>query len=103
MIRLENLSINLKNDEVLISNINIFIPSGSLVSITGIPASGKTKLFKIISLQDKAYTGNLFILGKNINKLNRNEIANLHSEISSVDEADDFINKLGVEDNIIYL
>ena len=100
MIRLENLSINLKNNEVLVSKINIFIPSGSLVSITGTPASGKTKLFKIISLQEKAYTGNLFILGKNINKLDRDEIASLHGEISSVNETDDFINKLGVEDNI---
>ena len=76
MIRLENLSINLKNNEVLISNINIFIPSGAWSQLQ-VPASGKTKLFKVISLQEKAYTGNLFILGKNINKLNRNEIANL--------------------------
>ena len=91
MIRLENLSINLKNNEVLVSKINIFIPSGSLVSITGTPASGKTKLFKIISLQEKAYTGNLFILGKNINKLDRDEIASLHGEISSVNETDDFL------------
>ena len=103
MIRLENLSINLKSNEVLISNINIFIPSGCLVSIIGVPASGKTKLFKIISLQEKAHSGNLFILGKNINKLNRNEIANLHNEISSVDETDDFINNLGVKDNITCL
>ncbi len=100
MIRLENLSIHIKSNEVLISNINIFIPSGCIVSIIGVPASGKTKLFKIISLQEKAYSGNLFILGKNINKLNRNEIANLHNEISLVDETDDFINNLGVKDNI---
>ena len=51
-------------------------------------------------MQEKAYTGNLFILGKNINKLNRDEIAKLHSEISSVNETDDLINKLGVKENI---
>jgi ABC-type ATPase involved in cell division len=101
LIRLENLSINLKNSKILISNINIFIPSGTLVSITGEPASGKTKLFKVFGLQEKADSGNLFILGKNTNKLNRNEIAKLHSEISLIGESNDLINSLGVKDNII--
>ena len=100
MIRLENLSINVKSNEILIKNINIFIPSGCLVSITGAPASGKTKLHNVISLQEKAHSGNLFILGKNINKLSRNEITDLHNEISSVDESNDLINNLGVKDNI---
>ncbi|RPH06072.1 MAG: ATP-binding cassette domain-containing protein [Alphaproteobacteria bacterium TMED93] len=101
MIRLENLSINLKNSKILISNINIFIPSGTLVSITGDPASGKTKLYKVFGLQEKADSGNLYILGKNTNKLNRNEIAKLHNEISLIDESNDLINSLGVKDNII--
>ncbi len=101
MIRLENLSINLKNSKTLISNINIFIPSGTLVSITGEPASGKTKLFKVFGLQEKAGSGNLYILGKNTNKLNRNEIAKLHNEISLIEENNDLINNLGVKDNII--
>jgi len=101
LIRLENLSINLKNSKILISNINIFIASGTLVSITGEPASGKTKLFKVFGLQEKADSGNLYILGKNISKLNRNEIAKLHNEISLIDESNDLINSLGVKDNII--
>lgn len=101
MIRLENLSINLKNSKILISNINIFIPSGTLVSISGEPASGKTKLFKVFGLQEKADSGNLYILGKNTNKLSRNEIAKLHNEISFIDESNDLINSLGVKDNII--
>tara|TARA_E500000178_G_scaffold284412_1_gene285572 strand:+ start:928 stop:1584 length:657 start_codon:yes stop_codon:yes gene_type:complete len=101
LIRLENLSINLKNSKILISNINIFIPSGTLVSITGDPASGKTKLYKVFGLQEKADSGNLYILGKNTNKLNRNEIAKLHNEISLIDESNDLINSLGVKDNII--
>ena len=91
MIRLENLSINIENNKLLIGNINIFIPSGFLVSITGEPASGKTRLFKVLGLQEKADVGNLYILGKNINKLNRYEIAKLHNEISLVNENSDLI------------
>ena len=73
MIRLENLSINIENNKLLIANINIFIPSGFLISIIGEPASGKTRLSKVLGLQEKAAVGNIHILGKNTNKLNRNE------------------------------
>ncbi len=100
MIRLENLNINLNSNKLLISNINIFIPSGCIVSIIGSPASGKTKLFNIIGLQEKTDSGYLYILGKNTNKLNRDEISALHNEISLVSENNDLIYNLGVKDNI---
>ena len=100
MIRIENLNINLKNNKLLIGNINIFIHSGCIVSIIGKPASGKTKLFNIIGLLEKANAGNLYILGKNTNKLDRNEISSLHKEISLVSESNDLIYNLGVKENI---
>ena len=102
MIRLENIFIKTDEEENLIGDINIFIPSGSMISITGTPGSGKTKLFQVLGLQNKSSKGNLFILGKNINKLNRNELADLHSEISLVCEENDLIDTLGVEENIIF-
>ena len=101
MIRLENLLIKFNDNNTLIGDINIFIPSGSLISVLGKPGSGKTKLFKVLGLKDKASSGNLFILGKNVNKLNRNELSSLHSEISLVCEDNDLIDNLSVEENII--
>ena len=101
MIRLENIYIKSDENTVLIGNINIFIPSGSLVSITGSLGSGKSKLFNILGLQEKASSGNLFILGKNIAKLNRNELSSVHSEISLVCEDLDLVKNLGIEENII--
>ena len=55
-----------------------------------------------MGLQNKSNKGNLFILGKNKNKLNRNELADLHSEISLVCDNNDLIETLGVEENIIF-
>ena len=101
MIRLENLLIKFNKNNTLIGDINIFIPSGSLISVLGKPVSGKTMLFKVLGLKDKASSGNLFILGKNVNKLNRNELSTLHSEISLVGEDNDLIDNLSVEENII--
>ncbi|MEC6996761.1 MAG: ATP-binding cassette domain-containing protein [Pseudomonadota bacterium] len=102
MIRLENIFIKTDENKNLISDVNIFIPSGSIISITGVPGSGKTKLFQVMGLQNKSNKGNLFILGKNINKLNRNELSDLHSEISLVCDNNDLIDTLGVEENIIF-
>lgn len=102
MIRLENISIKIQNSRELLNDINIFIPSGSLISIKGKPGSGKTKLFNVLGLKEKASIGNLFILGKNISKLNRNELSSLHSEISLVCDEADLINNLGVKENIIF-
>ena len=102
MIRLENIFIKTDENKNLISDVNIFIPSGSIISITGVPGSGKTKLFRVMGLQDKSNKGNLFILGKNINKLNRNELYDLHREISLVCDKNDLIDTLGVEENIIF-
>ena len=101
MIRLENLLIKFNKNNTLIGDINIFIPSGSLISVLGKPGSGKTMLFKVLGLKDKASSGNLFILGKNVNKLNRNELSSLHREISLVGEDNDLIDNLSVEENII--
>ena len=102
MIRLENIFIKVNNQDFLIEDINIFIPSGSLISIISNPGEGKTKLFKILGLKEKANKGDLFILGKNVNKLSRNELSKLHGEISMVGEDDDLIYNLGVEENIIF-
>ena len=94
MIRLENLSLKLNENDLLLSNLNLFIPSGHLVGIIGPPASGKTRLFKVLGLQENASSGNLYVLGKNTQKLERDEIANLHNDISLVEETNDLIYNL---------
>jgi len=102
LIRLENIFISLENNKNLIRDINIFIPSGSMISIVGGSGSGKTKLLKIMGLEEKASKGKLFILGKNINKLSRSELAKLHTEISIVNEKNDLLENFGVKENIIF-
>ena len=64
MIRLENISIKVGDKDFLIENVNIFITSGNLISIAGKPGSGKTKLFNILGLKEKATKGNLFFFRK---------------------------------------
>ena len=71
MIRLENISIKGHESKLLFKELNIFIPSGSIVSINSSPRKGKTKLFKTIALLERPLQGSVHLLGKNINKLSR--------------------------------
>ena len=69
MIRLENFSIESNIGTNLIKDVNLFIPSGSTILITGKHSVGKTMLARAIGLLDKPANGNLYLLGKNISKL----------------------------------
>ena len=102
MIRLENISIENNNGRNLIKDVNLFIPSGSTISIIGRHSIGKTMLARAIGLIDKPAAGNLYLLGKNINKLSRSELSSVHSEIGIVFQENYFVNEFDLETNIIF-
>ena len=102
MIRLENFSIKSNIGRNLIKDVNIFIPSGSTVLITGKHSIGKTMLAKAIGLVDKPANGNLYLLGKNISRLSRLELSSIHNEIGIVFQENYFIKEFDLETNIIF-
>ena len=61
MIRLENISIINNMNEIIIKEVSLFIPSGSIISVDGKHSEGKTRLLNIIGLLEKPYTGNLYL------------------------------------------
>ena len=61
MIRLENFSIKSNAGRNLIKDVNLFIPSGSTISIIGKHSIGKTMLARAIGLVDKPATVVIYI------------------------------------------
>ncbi len=102
MIRLENFSLKSNTGRNLIKDVNLFIPSGSTVLIIGKHSIGKTMLARAIGLIDKPAGGNLYLLGKNITRLSRNELSSIHNEIGIVFQDNYFINGFDLETNIIF-
>ena len=102
MIRLENFSLKSNTGGNLIKDVNLFIPSGSTVLIIGKHSCGKTMLARAIGLIDKPAGGNLYLLGKNISRLNRTELSSVHNEIGIVFQENYFINEFDLETNIIF-
>ena len=102
MIRLENFTITDNRKREILKDVNIFIPSGSIVSIDGDQSKGKTSLLKAIGLVNKPNKGSVYLLGKNVKKLNRNEISDLRREIGIVYQENKFFEDFDLELNITY-
>ena len=99
---MENFSLKSNTGGNLIKDVNLFIPSGSTVLILGKHSCGKTMLARAIGLIDKPAGGNLYLLGKNISRLNRTELSSVHNEIGIVFQENYFINEFDLETNIIF-
>src|SRR6266498_2819246 len=57
--------------------VNLEIESGEFTALVGPSGSGKTTLLQLIGLLDKPTAGNVFINGKDVTGLNRNQRADL--------------------------
>ena len=102
MIRLENFSLVSNGGISLIKDVNLFMPSGSTILIIGKHSTGKTMLARAIGLVDRPAAGNIYLLGRNISKLNRSELSSIHNEIGIVFQENYFFNEFDLETNIIF-
>ena len=64
----------------ILNGIDLVIPSGQFLAITGVSGSGKTTLLSLIAGLDEPTEGNIIINGQNITKLNEDELAELRSQ-----------------------
>jgi len=63
-----------------LSGVNLNIKKGDFVAIMGPSGSGKTTLLNIIGCLDKPTSGNVILDGKNIAKLNENELSKIRRD-----------------------
>jgi len=64
----------------ILNGIDLVIPSGQFVAITGASGSGKTTLLSLIAGLDEPTGGNIVINDQDITKLNEDELAELRSQ-----------------------
>ena len=92
-------------DEIVftaLDNVNLEIKKGEYVSIIGQSGSGKSTLMHIIGLLDKPTDGTVLIEGKDVFKLDDDQISTLRSEfVGFVFQQFNLINKLTIKENIM--
>lgn len=85
-----------------LKNINLEIKDRKFISIIGPSGSGKSTLMHIIGLLDKPSKGKIFIDGKEISKLDDDQLSSLRNQkIGFIFQQFNLINKLTVLENIL--
>lgn len=98
---LKNISKNFGQQNVL-SNVSFSFPNKGLVGIKGKSGSGKSTLLNIISFIDKPDSGEVFVNGKSLSKMSKNQIAIYrNSELSFVFQHYNLFKNLTCEENVI--
>lgn len=106
MIKLHHVNKSYKLDDDVVftalKNINLSIEQGEFTSIIGPSGSGKSTLMHIIGLLDQPTSGSIFVEGKDVSKLNDNELSSLRNTfVGFVFQQFNLINKLTVMENIL--
>ncbi len=99
---------NVKKDYLLgkvrirvLKGISLKIEKGDFVAIVGKSGSGKSTLLHIIGCLDKPTSGRVIIHGKDVSKLNDNQLARIRSKVAGfVFQQFNLIPDLTVEENI---
>ena len=64
----------------ILNEINLVVPTGQFIAITGASGSGKTTLLSLIAGLDEPTQGEIIIDGQDITKLNEDELAELRGQ-----------------------
>ncbi|SNR69710.1 putative ABC transport system ATP-binding protein [Lutibacter agarilyticus] len=83
VIETKNLSRVFKNGDIevyALTNVNISIEEGEFVAIMGASGSGKSTLLNILGCLDKPTSGDYYLDGIHVNKLNKNELAAVRNQ-----------------------
>jgi putative ABC transport system ATP-binding protein len=83
MIKLENIKKEYKMGEVVLEvlhGINLEIKEGEFVAIMGHSGSGKSTIMNILGLLDKPTTGNYFLDGKDVSKIDEDTQSHMRAD-----------------------
>lgn len=106
MIKLTNIwkEYRINREEVFaaLKGVHVEIAEGEFTAITGPSGSGKSTLMHIVGLLDKPTRGEMAVNGKDVLKLDDNEISTFRSEfVGFVFQQFNLINKLTVLENVM--
>lgn len=68
LLNVENVSICVSNNQVLLENLNLELHEGEMIALVGSSGSGKTSFFKTL-LKEYPYTGKIEICGHSLSKM----------------------------------
>ena len=100
MIRFDNVSKSYPNGHQALSNLNLQIPKGEMVFLTGHSGAGKSTLLKLIALIERPSRGQLFVNGRNLNSIDKNLIPYYRQHLGMVFQDNRLLQDRTIFDNV---
>lgn len=103
MIKLEKVKKVYKRKDVKVEalkEISINVDKGDIFGVIGFSGAGKSTLLRTINYLEEPSSGNVIVNGRNLAKLNKNELRNLRKQIGMVFQHFNLLNSKTVFDNV---
>ena len=84
MIQFENVTKRFPGGQEALSGLTLSIDKGEMAFVTGHSGAGKSSLLKLVMLMEKASAGQVFVHGKNLNRLSRRQLPYFRRNIGVV-------------------
>lgn len=101
MIKAENLYLKYEDGTIALKDINLFIPNGKIVFITGHSGSGKTSFLKLIMGMESPTEGDLTVLERSMKAIKNHELSELRRSIGPIFQDFKLLNGRTVLDNVL--
>ena len=100
MIRFDNVSKSYPNGHQALTNLNLSVPKGEMVFLTGHSGAGKSTLLKLIALIERPTRGQLFVNGRNLNSVDRSLVSYYRQHLGMVFQDNRLLQNQTVFDNV---
>jgi cell division transport system ATP-binding protein len=102
MIKVKNVSKVYKNKIKVLDDVSLKIEAGEFVSIVGQSGSGKTTLVKILTGEELATSGEVFVGDWNITKISRSEVPYLRRQVGVIFQDFKLLPKKTLGENVAF-
>lgn len=102
IIEFKNVSKIYKNGICALADINVSIKKGEFVFVTGLTASGKSTLIKMIYREEKPTKGTVIVGGINVGKIRNRKVYKLRRKLGVVFQDFKLLPKLTVYENVAF-
>lgn len=100
MIYFSDVSKRYPQGDVALSDVSFHLAEGEMAFLTGHSGAGKSTVLKLLLLMEYCSRGQLFINGRNVNRLSRREVPYLRRIIGMINQSPQLLGDRSVFDNV---
>lgn len=91
-----------KGDTIALKNVNLNINKGEIFGIIGLSGAGKSTLIRCINLLEKPTSGEIFVNGVDITKVNKKQLLKMRTKIGMIFQNFNLLEQKTVLQNVLF-